>query len=116
MEVGIKVFKQSIAWCRFGDQTLRHSSDWVNRKPFFSLISHRDGKVYPGEGSTAVTVQFRLVVFRPFDGEILLGTVKDSIPEGLIVSMGFFDHVFIPSGSMQADSDLYVTTNLPAHF
>eukprot|EP00808_Paulinella_micropora_P018215 g1946.t1 len=43
------------------------------------------------------TVVIRLVMFRPVEGEILLGTVLQSDPTGFIVSLGFFAHVFIPA-------------------
>lgn len=57
--------------------------------------------MYPGEGNTAVTVQFRLVVFRPFEGELLVGRVKSSTVEGIVVSMNFFEHVFIPRDGLK---------------
>jgi DNA-directed RNA polymerase subunit E'/Rpb7 len=42
-----------------------------------------DSYVYPGEGSAHIKVQFRLVIFKPFVGEVIQGTVIDSNEEGL---------------------------------
>jgi len=42
------------------------------------------------------TATFRLVVFRPFVGEILIGWVSSCTEEGLNVKMEFFDDIFIP--------------------
>lgn len=35
-----------------------------------------DGIVYQGEGAAQVTVSFRLIVFKPFSGEIIVGKIK----------------------------------------
>ncbi len=36
-----------------------------------------DAYIYPGEGGSIQEVKFRLIVFRPFIGEIMTGTVRD---------------------------------------
>lgn len=41
-----------------------------------------------------------MIVFRPFIGEIIVGKVKLSSEEGLQVSVGFFDQIWIPSISI----------------
>nr|KAF6374985.1 RNA polymerase III subunit H [Pipistrellus kuhlii] len=46
-------------------------------------------------------VHFRYVVFHPFLDEILIGTIKGCSPEGVHVSLGFFDDVLIPPESLQ---------------
>jgi len=59
-------------------------------------------------------VEFRLVVFRPFVGEILTGTILASDEKGLQLSMGFFDEVHVPNTRLQkpcswsADEKLWV--------
>jgi DNA-directed RNA polymerase III subunit RPC8 len=40
-------------------------------------------------------VTFRLIVFRPFIGEVLSGKVLSQSPLGIRVSMGFFDDITI---------------------
>ncbi|KAL3921761.1 MAG: hypothetical protein SGARI_006602 [Bacillariaceae sp.] len=42
-------------------------------------------------------VTFDLIVFRPCIGEIIVGHVYESTEEGLQVSVGFFDAIFIPA-------------------
>jgi DNA-directed RNA polymerase III subunit RPC8 len=45
-------------------------------------------------------VHFRLIVFRPFKGEILMGKLISSSDMGLRISMGFFDDIFVPAPAM----------------
>ncbi|XP_075688407.1 DNA-directed RNA polymerase III subunit RPC8 isoform X1 [Rhinoderma darwinii] len=46
-------------------------------------------------------VHFRYVVFHPFLDEILMGKIKGCSPEGVHVSLGFFDDIVIPPESLQ---------------
>lgn len=41
-------------------------------------------------------VTFRLVVFRPFASEVILAKVKSSSEEGIRLSIGFFDDLYVP--------------------
>ncbi|XP_010265332.1 PREDICTED: DNA-directed RNA polymerase III subunit RPC8-like [Nelumbo nucifera] len=56
----------------------------------------KDGFIYPGDGASTYTVQFRLIMFRPFVGEIIVGKLKSSDANGLNLSVGFFDDIHIP--------------------
>lgn len=62
----------------------------------FDLVSVDEGRVKWGDGCLYHRCVFRLVVFRPFPGEVLTGRVKSSDPQGLRITMGFFDDVFVP--------------------
>lgn len=42
-------------------------------------------------------VSFDLLVFRPFVGEILTGTLVAASPEGIRVSLGFFESITVPA-------------------
>lgn len=42
-----------------------------------------DSLIHPGDGSCYTQVRFRLIIFRPFVGEVLVGKVSRSSPEGL---------------------------------
>ncbi|KAI9838681.1 MAG: hypothetical protein M1819_004995 [Sarea resinae] len=53
------------------------------------LIGHRTGIVN-------VNVEFRLIVFRPFKGEILFGKISSSSPAGIKIRLDFFDDIFVP--------------------
>ena len=71
----------------------------------YDVVSVEGGTVYPGEGSAHFKVVFRVVVFRPFVGEVLEATLKRSDEEGLRVSLGFFDDVFVPAHLLQDPSN-----------
>ncbi|KAJ4830749.1 hypothetical protein Tsubulata_014182 [Turnera subulata] len=51
------------------------------------------GFIYPAEGASTYTVEFRMVVFRPFVGEVIVADLKESNED---VSLGFFDDIYIP--------------------
>lgn len=63
-----------------------------------------DGVLVAGDGGAHHEVVFRLIVFRPFVEEVLVGTVAESTEEGVRVSLGFFDDVWIPGPRMQKPS------------
>lgn len=63
-----------------------------------------DGVLVAGDGAAHHEVVFRLIVFRPFVDEVLVGTVAESTEEGVRVSLGFFDDVWIPGPRMQKPS------------
>ncbi|XP_045635823.1 DNA-directed RNA polymerase III subunit RPC8 isoform X2 [Ursus americanus] len=48
-----------------------------------------------------ILFHFRYVVFHPFLDEILIGKIKGCSPEGVHVSLGFFDDILIPPESLQ---------------
>jgi len=70
----------------------------------YDVTEMSDGIVYPSDGCAHYKVGFRLVVFRPFVGEVLVGTVKSCDHTGIKVSLGFFHDVFIPSYLLQNPS------------
>ncbi len=59
---------------------------------------------HPSHIDFAVT--FRLMVFRPFVGEVLVGRVSQCAEGGLRVSLGFFDDIVVPSYLLQTPSEL----------
>src|SRR5690606_19378650 len=52
------------------------------------------------------------VVFKPFKGEIITGKVRSSTVDGLYVSLGFFEDVFIPASELQTPSTFVHKENL----
>lgn len=70
----------------------------------FDLLDASEGKVLYGDGCLYHRVEFTLVVFRPFIGEHLVGTVKSSSPAGIRVTLKFFDDIHIPMRSLQYPS------------
>eukprot|EP01062_Namystynia_karyoxenos_P034303 TRINITY_DN25161_c0_g1_i1.p2 TRINITY_DN25161_c0_g1~~TRINITY_DN25161_c0_g1_i1.p2 ORF type:complete len:268 (+),score=89.32 TRINITY_DN25161_c0_g1_i1:87-806(+) len=68
----------------------------------YDLLSFGDSVIHPGdhnEGASWTPVHFRLVVFRPFVGEILTGRITESnFERGIRVSTGFFTDIWVPPG------------------
>lgn len=67
----------------------------------YDVLKVRDAYIFPGDlkdsqGDAACTVVFRVIVFRPKIGELLVGRVLASTPMGLQVTLGFFQDVSIP--------------------
>ncbi len=69
---------------------------------FYDFISIGDPYLYPSEGSAIQIVRFRMVVFRPFVGEIITGRLVSSGREGLKISTEFFEDILIPAALLQA--------------
>jgi len=55
---------------------------------------------------------FRLIVFRPFVEEVCIGRVLRSTSQGLVVTLGFFEDIFIPSHWMLKPSLFEESTGL----
>ncbi|VDM30791.1 unnamed protein product [Hydatigera taeniaeformis] len=49
-------------------------------------------------------VSFRFVCFRPSIDEVIIGTVKNCTPDGLHISLYFFDDIFIPADKLRHPS------------
>ncbi|KAH9832512.1 polymerase III polypeptide H [Rhodofomes roseus] len=62
----------------------------------FDLSEVGEGKVRYGDGFLWYKVVFRLTVFRPFPSETILAKVKSSDEEGIRLTVGFFDDMYIP--------------------
>eukprot|EP01038_Epipyxis_sp_PR26KG_P016772 gene16772-22951_t len=73
---------------------------------FYDFVEIGDPYIYPSEGSAHNLVKFRLVIFRPFIGEIIIGKILSCGAEGLKVSIDFFDDIIIPS-SLLPDPSTY---------
>lgn len=62
----------------------------------WDILEINDGMLKPGDGASFVQTKFRLVVWKPFVGEILTGWVSECTGEGIKVKLDFFDEIFIP--------------------
>eukprot|EP00937_MAST-01D_sp_MAST-1D-sp2_P007687 g7687.t1 len=71
---------------------------------FFEFDKVGDAQYFPGHGHAFTEVVFRLLVFRPFVNEVLLGQLVGMSEDGLQVSLGFFDAVHVPSFNLQVPS------------
>ncbi|EGV60362.1 DNA-directed RNA polymerase III complex subunit Rpc25 [Yamadazyma tenuis] len=55
----------------------------------------KEGLLRPGDGGSHVEITFRMIVWKPFIGELLEGVVTDCNVEGIKVKLDFFDEIFI---------------------
>jgi DNA-directed RNA polymerase subunit E'/Rpb7 len=83
--------------CHFGKDPLTALTDEIHKKYsnrviantglcicVYDIESYGDPLLYPGDAATHTLCVFRLVVFRPFRGEILLGKVTTQDRTGLV--------------------------------
>lgn len=63
---------------------------------FYDLLTATEGLIGHGSGVINVKVTFRLIIFRPFRGEVLEGTVSESSPAGLRIHIELFDDITVP--------------------
>jgi len=70
----------------------------------FDLSEAGEGKVRYGDGFLWYKVVFRLVVFRPFTSEVVIAKVKSSDEEGIRLTVGFFDDIYIPTAYLPQPS------------
>lgn len=57
-------------------------------------------RFYTGSGGMFIKVVFRVIVFRPVKDEVILCRVMHEDETGIMASVGFFDHIFIPKAKL----------------
>jgi len=70
----------------------------------YDVLEISQGTVYAGDGGAFATVKFRMIVFKPFVGELLVGSIKSQDQNGVMVTFDFFDQVIVPPGFLQPES------------
>ncbi|KAK9950976.1 hypothetical protein M0R45_006439 [Rubus argutus] len=70
----------------------------------YDIQSIKDHFILPNDGHPTLTVVFTLIMFRPFVGEIITAKVLESTADGLRLSLGFFDDIYIPSHRLPTPS------------
>ena len=63
-------------------------------------IENNDAFILQSDGFILMNVKFREVIFRPFRDEVLEGKIKEMDETGMLVSLEFFDEVFVSSEQM----------------
>ncbi|OCK85104.1 RNA polymerase III subunit Rpc25 [Lepidopterella palustris CBS 459.81] len=63
----------------------------------YDLLSSSEGLIGHGTGIVNVNVEFRMLVFRPFKGEIIEAKIKRSDITGIHLHTDFFDDIFVPA-------------------
>ncbi|XP_057419939.1 uncharacterized protein LOC130714089 [Lotus japonicus] len=66
----------------------------------YDIRSIEGGFIYPGDGAPTYKVVFNLIMFRPFEGEIITAKLLSSDEDGLRLSLGFFDDIYIPAHNL----------------
>jgi len=66
----------------------------------FDIQNFSEGLIGHGTGTVNVHVDFRLIVFRPFKGEVLQGRISANDEQGIRISIDFFDDIFVPGPHM----------------
>lgn len=67
----------------------------------WDILKIGDSYLFPGDGASHTRVEFRILVFRPFMDEVLVGKIKCCAKEGVHLSLGFFDDILIPPEALQ---------------
>jgi DNA-directed RNA polymerase III subunit RPC8 len=80
---------------KFPNRVLMDVGLVVCRYGSVSKVGH--GVCIAGDGGSHHECAFRLVVFRPFVEEVCLGKILRSTAQGIQVSTGFFEEIFIPA-------------------
>lgn len=64
----------------------------------YDVLHVGDGHVHPttADGGVHLRAKFRLLVFRPFVEEVLVGRIVQMNADGMKIGLGFFDDVVIP--------------------
>ncbi|RYO99178.1 hypothetical protein DL763_001668 [Monosporascus cannonballus] len=62
----------------------------------YDLLWASEGLIGHGTGMVNVNVEFRMIVFRPFKGEAILGRISSATPEGIHIRTDFFEEIFVP--------------------
>ncbi|CBY20950.1 unnamed protein product [Oikopleura dioica] len=69
------------------------------------ILKVGDSAILPGEGLCRTYIKFRFIVFRPFIREVLVGKVRSCSREGLRLTIGFFDDIFVPKKYIPAPNE-----------
>jgi DNA-directed RNA polymerase III subunit RPC8 len=63
----------------------------------YDILDVGDGIIMAGDGGSHTRVKFRMIIFKPFLGEILVGRIKECTQDYIRVSVLFFEHIYIPA-------------------
>ncbi|SPJ10804.1 RNA polymerase subunit, putative [Plasmodium sp. DRC-Itaito] len=67
----------------------------------YDIIEIKNKEIIKGRGEIRLKVIFRLVIFQPFENEIIEGFVKSSDSNGIIISLGFFENIRVNSANLK---------------
>ncbi|KAK4046635.1 DNA-directed RNA polymerase III complex subunit Rpc25 [Microbotryomycetes sp. JL201] len=61
------------------------------------ILDATEGAVLYGDGCLYYKCEFRLIMFRPFVGELIIAKVRSQNEQGIRLSIGFFDDILVPT-------------------
>ncbi|CAM8878521.1 unnamed protein product [Rhodiola kirilowii] len=70
----------------------------------YDLRKINGGFIDPARGAPTYEVEFRVIMFRPFVGEVISAKLKHQDETGLVLTLGFFDDIIVPAAYMQNPS------------
>ncbi|KAH7123945.1 DNA-directed RNA polymerase-like protein III 25 kDa polypeptide [Dendryphion nanum] len=62
----------------------------------WDIVDTTEGLIGHGDGLVNVNVEFRMVIFRPFRGEIIAARIKYATEEGITLDVNFTSEIFVP--------------------
>uniref|UniRef100_A0A7N0R8C7 DNA-directed RNA polymerase subunit n=1 Tax=Kalanchoe fedtschenkoi TaxID=63787 RepID=A0A7N0R8C7_KALFE len=62
------------------------------------------GFIEVGQGWPTYEIEFRVIIFCPFVGEVIPAKLKHQDETGLVLTLGFFDDIHVPAAYMQQPS------------
>ncbi|KAK0386190.1 hypothetical protein NLU13_6027 [Sarocladium strictum] len=71
----------------------------------YDVLWTSEGLIGHGTGLVNVNVEFRMIVFRPFKGEVMLGKIRSSTVNGINIRTEFFDEIFVPYSELPAGAE-----------
>jgi len=87
--------------CKYPNKVVRNLGLCV---ALFDILHIGESHLHPGSAAHHTAVEFRIVVFRPYVGEILTGNVVSCDDEGVRITLGFFDDIRVPKALLQEPS------------
>ncbi|OQR66536.1 DNA-directed RNA polymerase III subunit RPC8-like [Tropilaelaps mercedesae] len=89
---------------KFVNKVLLNCGLFIKVLDFLPESASTDFHILPGDGAVHKKVYFRAIVFRPFLNEVLEGRVRSLSPEGVKISLEFFDDIMVQGMRMQHPS------------
>lgn len=90
-KIGLCICLYDLLWSSEG--LIGHGTGLVNVN---GMIADTSFRLLSDLAADTHAVEFRMVVFRPFKGEVMLGKIRSSTPAGINLRTDFFDDIFVP--------------------
>ncbi|KAH7359441.1 RNA polymerase III subunit Rpc25 [Plectosphaerella cucumerina] len=78
----------------------------------YDLLWTSEGLIGHGTGLVNVNVEFRLLVFRPFKGEVMLARIRNATAAGIHLRTDFFEDIFVPFDQLPEGAEYNHTDEL----